>query len=95
MSMTPEERFERIEATLAETAELTRKNAQGLDALVDAHLRIMMTLNRVVDDQASIRESHKDIQASLKRLEETQAKTEETLQAFIRSMQKGGNGHSN
>jgi hypothetical protein len=70
--MTPEERLDRVEAIVAE-------NAVHIRALIDAQLRTSMTLDRVVNAQAS--------------LQEAQTRTEETLQAFIRSIQKGGNGH--
>jgi len=70
--MTSEERLDRVEVIVAESAE-------RIKALNDAQMMTTMTLNRVLESQAS--------------LQETQKRTEETLQAFIRSMHEGGNGH--
>jgi hypothetical protein len=70
--MTSEERLDRVEVIVAESAE-------RIKALNDAQMMTTMTLNRVLESQAS--------------LQETQKRTEETLQAFIRSMHEDGNGH--
>jgi hypothetical protein len=107
MDMTPEERFERIERTLDRMAErsesheesirehsaqineireLTRENSAGIKALIDAHGIMMMTLDRILESQAETARGMEELRAS-------QKKTEETLQAFIRSLEKGGNGH--
>jgi len=72
VGVTSEERLDRVEVIVAESAE-------RIKALIDAQMMPTMTLNRVLESQAS--------------LQETQKRTEETLQAFIRSMHKGGNGH--
>ena len=94
-SMTPEERLNRVEAILAATAELTRQNSEqikmqselvnenrvGIKALIDAQPRTMMTLDRVVNDQVALRDS-------IRELKDSQKKTDETLQAFIRSMER-------
>jgi hypothetical protein len=76
--MTPEERLARIEGILEQNAIQTRDNSQQIKALVDTHMSLAVTLDRVVDGQA--------------RLEASQRKTDEMLQAFIRSLHKGGNG---
>jgi len=70
--VTSEERLDRVEVIVAESAE-------RIKALNDAQMMTTMTLNRVLESQAS--------------LQETQKRTEETLQAFIRSMHEDGNGH--
>ena len=72
VGVTSEERLDRVEVIVAESAE-------RIKALNDAQMMTTMTLNRVLESQAS--------------LQETQKRTEETLQAFIRSMHEDGNGH--
>ena len=72
VGVTSEGRLDRVEVIVAESAE-------RIKALNDAQMMTTMTLNRVLESQAS--------------LQETQKRTEETLQAFIRSVHKGGNGH--
>ena len=86
MNMTSEVRLDRIEHILEENAIQikqislkTDENAEHIKALVDAHMRIVMTLDRAVTDQQDLRAA--------------QQKTEAMLQAFIRSLEKGGNGN--
>jgi hypothetical protein len=72
VGVTSEERLDRVAVIVAESGE-------RIKALNDAQMMTTMTLNRVLESQAS--------------LQETQKRTAETLQAFIRSMHEGGNGH--
>jgi hypothetical protein len=80
-----DERSKEIRETISRTSENInrntediKRNTESIKMLFDALIRTDMAVNRVIDSQAALVASQK--------------KTDETLQAFIPSLQKGGNG---
>jgi glutamyl-tRNA reductase len=85
--MTVEKRPDRIEGILQETAALTKESAVEIKALVDAHMRSWSRWTAFSKASRTSNRGHQKLQAA-------QQKTEEMLQTFIRSLQKGVNGYS-
>ena len=100
--MTPEERFERIERTLNEVATIQNRT----DARLDRAVRLSVREARA--ERARRRKANAEFDEKITQLAAAQLLTEEELrslkasvgslqasvQAFIDSLRKGGNGHS-
>ena len=100
--MTPEERFERIEADLTTAAGLLMQAGDRLDT-VDTRLdRISARLDRAVrlairealDERRKRRELDTRVSQQMEDLRAAQKSTEQALKAFIDSLRRGGNGHA-
>ena len=70
-----------------------------VDALMESHARLYGTLQQLAESQKQLTESQRKTDGALQQLAESQKKTDErldrlaaTVQAFIDSMSKGGNG---
>jgi DNA repair ATPase RecN len=107
--MTPEERFERIEADLTTAAGLLMQAGDRLDQAgdrldaVDKRLdRISARLDRAVrlairealDERGKRREMDTRVSQQMEDLRAAQKSTEQALKAFIDSLRRGGNGHA-
>jgi hypothetical protein len=64
------------------------------DRQIGAILKLVQTgMKMLVDNQRLLAETRRETHKELKALAEAQKRTEATLQAFIDSMRRGGNGH--
>jgi hypothetical protein len=93
--MTPEERFERIEETLAAIdARLDRAAKQGdrTDARLDRAVRLAVQEARA--ERARRRKANAEFDEKMTQLAAAQLVTDEKLQGLIDSLRRGGNGHT-
>jgi len=94
--VTPEERFERLEQTLAEVAELQK--AMQLDLAESRALghktdgRLDRATRLAVREARAQRRRIAEIDERLTQLSTAQLVTEEKLQGLIDSLRRGGNG---
>jgi len=102
--MTPDERFERIEETLAAIdVRLDRAVKQGeqtdarLDRAVEQGERTDARLDRAirlsVREARSERNKRRELDEKMTQLAAAQVVTEEKLQGLIEALKRGGNGH--
>lgn len=95
--MPPEERFERIEQTLAEMAESQKCYQKRHEEAQISHESWLLDHERWMQDQEGIVERHDqwqaEMEAVLTALAAQQNVTSLKLQAFIDSLRRGGNGH--
>jgi peptidoglycan hydrolase CwlO-like protein len=54
----------------------------------------MKMLNGVIESQREMQDSQRGIKAELRELAASQRETDRQLQVLVRSLQRGGNGHS-
>ena len=94
-AMTPEERFERIERTLNEVATIQNRT----DARLDRAVRLSVREARA--KRARRTKANSEFDEKITQLAAAQLVTEDELrslkasvQAFIDSLRRGGNGHS-
>jgi hypothetical protein len=82
-----EGRINAIAGSIEAVSAQQRDHGERIRALIDAQMTTTLTLNHVIQCQASADRGTQELRAA-------QKKTEEMLQAFIASLHKGGNGHS-
>ena len=90
--MDVERTMEFILATQAKTEVQVERLATRMDGITKIVRTGMKMLVRLGEDQRKMREDLKTLAASHKELAASQKRTERTLQAFIASLHKGGNG---
>jgi hypothetical protein len=75
------------------TDRLDRHDRQiaGITKLLQTGMRILV---KSQEEQTALRKEVRELAAEVRGLASMQKRTEATLQAFINSMKRGGNGHS-
>jgi hypothetical protein len=96
--LTPEQRFERIEESLATVATSLAHVSVNVDRVSDRLDRVSERLDRAV--HLSVREARnernkrRELDEKMTQLAAAQVVTEEKLQGLIEALKRGGNGHA-
>lgn len=93
--MTPEERFERIEESLATVATSLAQVSVNVDS-VSERLRqaVRLSVQEARAERRRRKQAIAEIDEKITQLACAQLLTEQTLKAFIDSLRRGGNGHT-